>query len=151
MSNLGRFDEKSHQLFKHYAVMPVYITDSVGASVWGKALSQPLPHAISQEMNTRQSPGEEPRSLSHPHTTGTHWHFLCQCEEYTGLHLFSCSTVSVAMSPNTVSLLETWHLAQTSCLGLGRGEIIERLPRSLSLSPSISLFKWQTQSLTPSI
>lgn len=39
-----------------------------------------------------------------------------------GLHLFSCSTVSVAMSPNTVSLLETWQLAQASCLGLGRGD-----------------------------
>lgn len=54
LSNLGTFDENSYQPFKRYAVMTMYITDSVGASILGNALSQPLPHALSQEMNTRQ-------------------------------------------------------------------------------------------------
>lgn len=38
-----------------------------------------------------------------------------------GLNLLSCSTVSVATSPDPVFLSGTWQLAQTSCLGLAPG------------------------------
>lgn len=41
-----------------------------------------------------------------------------------GLNLLSCSTVSVATSPDPVFLSGTWQLAQISCLGLARGGVL---------------------------
>ena len=68
------------------------------------------------------------------------------------LNLPSCSTVSVAVSPDAAFLSGAWQLVQASCLALRWGELGRGSPGHRPGTPRlISPSTRQTQSLMPSI